>query len=135
MNSCKLNVVLVFHAFWRLELTWQILIKRLWFWRIFWNLRTTLFHVLDPFTYDFWFFYFMHFEVLSMNFGIFDVFSSLFVHICIVSFQFFFSSTFWTTLFIWFCWCYFIMFCFYFDMNFHFNQVYFVYVWIFTILY
>jgi hypothetical protein len=53
-------------------------------------------------------FYFVHFEVLYMNFEIFHVLSSLFVHICIVSFQLFFSNTFWITLFIWFCWCYFI---------------------------
>lgn len=36
---------------------WQILLKRLWFWRIVWNLRTTLFHILDPYILYFWIFF------------------------------------------------------------------------------
>lgn len=81
------NAVLAFHAFKKLESTWQILIKQLWFWRIVWNLKSNLSHILNPYTFEFWIFYFMHFEVLSMNFEIFNVLFSLFVHICIVSFQ------------------------------------------------
>ncbi len=102
-------------------MTWQILIKQLWFWRIVWNLKTNLSHVLNPYTFDFWIFYFMHFEVLSMNFEIFNVLSSLFVHICIVSFQKKISSTFWITLFIWFCWCNHVLFLLWYELSFQSN--------------
>jgi hypothetical protein len=86
----RFNAVWEFHAFWKLELTWKLLIKPLWFWRIVWNLRKILFSILNPYTLDFLIFYFMHFEICFVNFEVFDVLFSLYVHTYIVSFQLFF---------------------------------------------